>query len=291
MPKHLFSQVDVFCGAPWGGNPLAVVHDAVDDQGEPLDTDLMQAFARWTNLSETTFLLPPTVSEADYRVRIFTPHAELPFAGHPTLGSCRAWLAVGGRPRVDGVALQQCEAGLVRVRHRGDRLAFAAPPLTRSGPVEASTGEAVVSALGVGDEEVLDMQWIVNGPQWLGVLLRDAEAVLDVRPDAAALRALDGVEVGVVGRHPKGAEADFEVRAFTPGSTPPEDPATGSLQAGLAQWLIGAGVAPSSYLAAQGTVIGRVGRVQIERERKGGEDVVWVGGQTTLRVAGAVDLT
>ncbi|MGB7448724.1 MAG: PhzF family phenazine biosynthesis protein [Ornithinimicrobium sp.] len=291
MPKHLFSQVDVFCGSPFRGNPVAVVHDAVDDQGEDLDPGLMRAFSRWTNLSETTFLLPPTDPRADYRLRILTPHGELPFAGHPTLGSCRAWLAVGGKPASEGRVVQQCEAGVVTVRHRGEELAFAAPPLSRSGPPEAPLREAVLSALGLSEDHVLDMEWVVNGPQWLGVLLPDAEAVLAARPDAMALQALGGAKIGLIGRHRAGAEADFEVRAFSPGSSLPEDPATGSLQAGLAQWLIGAGIAPPSYRAAQGTVIDRTGRVWIEQERTGDDNVVWVGGQTALRVAGAVDLT
>jgi len=291
MPKHLFSQVDVFCGAPFRGNPVAVVHDALDEHGADLRTDLMQAFARWTNLSETTFLLPPTDADADYRLRIFTPETELPFAGHPTLGSARAWLAVGGRPSRSGVVVQQTETGLVPVRDRGDELAFVAPPLTRTGQPEASLREAVVRAIGVQEEQVRGMQWVVNGPQWLGVLLSDADAVLSARPDFPAIQALGGVEVGLIGPHLVGGDADYEVRALCSGTAVPEDPATGSLQAGLAQWLIGDGLAPTSYVAAQGTAVGRTGRVTLEQQPWEGKDVVWVGGQTALRVAGAVDLT
>lgn len=313
MPKHLFSQVDVFSAQPMLGNPVAVVHDAIDENGEDLDTAVMQALARWTNLSETTFVLPPGDPRADYRLRIFTPGGELPFAGHPTLGSCRAWLAVGGVPRDGRVIVQECDAGLVRIRRDGEQLAFAAPPLTRFGPPEDALRAGVITALGVRAEHVLDMSWVVNGPQWLGVLLRDAQSVLDLTPDFAAISALGDVEVGVVGAFPARSElsdpsdvaeaghADFEVRAFCPGFGMDEDPVTGSLQAGLAQWLIGAGVAPRAYVAAQGTRLGRAGRVTIDADPAatgggvdgggdGGPDI-WVGGAAVLRIAGAIDLS
>ncbi|HKJ11457.1 MAG TPA: PhzF family phenazine biosynthesis protein [Ornithinimicrobium sp.] len=293
MPKHLFSQVDVFCGERLRGNPVAVVHDALDDDGAEIDAGLMQAFARWTNLSETTFLLPPTDPGADYRLRIFTPAHELPFAGHPTLGSARAWLATGGVPRTAGVVVQQCGAGLVRVRRREGALAFAAPALLRSGPPENALRRAVTAALRVEPSAVVDSSWLVNGPRWLGLLLRDAATVLALRPDFGAIEAIGEVEVGVIGPHGPEAEADYEVRAFCPGAGVDEDPVTGSLQAGLAQWLTASGRAPDRYVAAQGSVVGRAGRVSVELDRDPGQgrDVVWVGGETVLRVAGAVDLT
>lgn len=312
MPKHLFSQVDVFSSQPMLGNPVAVVHDAVGDDGKDLDTQVMQAVAVWTNLSETTFVLPPRDPAADYRLRIFTPGGELPFAGHPTLGSCRAWLAVGGVPRDGRMIVQECEAGLVRIRRDGERLAFAAPPMTRSGPPDEELRAAVIAALGVSEKWVLDMSWVVNGPNWLGVRLDDAQAVLDLTPDFAAISALGegespGVEVGVVGAYPRSGGpdgADFEVRAFCPGFGMDEDPVTGSLQAGLAQWLIGTGVAPRSYMAVQGTALGRAGRVSIDAESgasgqtpsgvtAGPDEIedIWVGGEAVLRIAGAIDLS
>ncbi|MGB3764759.1 MAG: PhzF family phenazine biosynthesis protein [Ornithinimicrobium sp.] len=306
MSKHLFSQVDVFAGEPMRGNPVAVVHDAVTQDGHDLPTEEMQAFARWTNLSETTFVLPPQDPSADYRLRIFTPGGELPFAGHPTLGSCRAWLAVGGAPADTNVIVQECTAGLVRIRQDAGRLAFAAPPLVRSGPPQADLRDAVTRSLGLRDDEVISMSWVANGPNWLGVLLRDAATVLAVRPDFVAMRALGGVEVGIIGPHEPDGPADYEVRAFCPDLGMPEDPVTGSLQAGLAQWLVGAGVAPDRYVAAQGTVLGRAGRVYVDAERIQVADVgdaehdggashhdvlgdIWMGGDTMLRVAGAVD--
>ncbi len=268
------------------GNPVAVIHDSVRGDGSDLDVAQMLEIARWTNLSETTFVLPPTGELADYRLRIFTPGGELPFAGHPTLGSARAWLAVGGVSRDPDVIVQECAAGLIRIRRSGERLAFAAPPLVRSGPVEGGLAERVRRVLGVEPEEVREMSWVANGPNWLGVLLPDAQTVLGLEPDFVALEALDGVEVGVIGPQPDADPTDFEVRAFCPGLGMPEDPVTGSLQAGLAQWLIGAELAPSAYVAAQGTVLGRAGKVHIE---VAGEDI-WVGGDAVLRVAGAIDL-
>jgi PhzF family phenazine biosynthesis protein len=274
-PSRPFRQVDVFSPEPLRGNPVAVVHDA-DGLGE----EQMAAFARWTNLSETTFLLRPTVAEADYRLRIWTPGGELPFAGHPTLGSAHAWLEAGGSPAGEHV-VQECGAGLVRVR-RGDRLAFEAPPLTRSGPVDAADVGRICRALRISEADVVDCAWIDNGPGWVGVLLADADAVLALQPDWAAF---DGLDIGVVGVHRPGGPADVEVRAFCPGLGITEDPVTGSLNAGLAQWLAG-GRLPSSYVAAQGTVLQRSGRVHLRLERQ----TVWVGGDTTTTVSGSVVL-
>ena len=269
-----FSQVDVFTSVPMLGNPLAVVHDAAG-----LSDAQLASLARWTNLSETTFLLPPKDTSADYLVRIFTPLSELPFAGHPTLGSCHAWLAAGGKPKNPRHVVQECGIGLVRVRRDGERLAFAAPPLRRSGPVAAPERASVLEALRLAPDAVRDMQWVENGPPWIGVLLPDAQAVLDLKPDYAALR---GLAVGAVGPYPKGAACAFEVRAFT--RTGVEDPVTGSLNAGLALWLIGAGIAPQRYVASQGTRLQRNGRVYVERV---GEDT-WIGGAVCPVVSGTI---
>ncbi len=278
MPIRPFRQVDVFGSAGYDGNPLAVVHDAAD-----LDPVEMQRFASWTGLSETTFLLPATQPGADYRVRIFTPREELPFAGHPTLGSAHAWLEGGGQPRSLGVVWQECAAGLIPVRPEGMQLAFAAPPLTRFEPVEEDLVGRIATGLGLGRADVLGAQWLVNGPRWIGVRLASAEQVLAVQVDAAALA---GLEIGLVGPHPSGADADFEVRALLPGQSVAEDPVTGSLNAGLALWLIGDGVAPAHYVAAQGTVLGRAGRVQVDLK----DGTIWIGGRVVTAITGSVDL-
>lgn len=277
-----FSQVDVFTAEPWLGNPVAVVHDA-----DGVTDEQMAAFARWTNLSETTFLLTPTTAAADYRLRIFTPGGELPFAGHPTLGSAHAWLQAGGVPRESGMLVQECGAGLVSVRDSGSRLAFKAPPLIRSGPVDDTTLATVVAALHLPDGALVAAESVDNGPGWLGLLLDSAETVLGIRADLPALGTL---EIGAIGPY---AAADvartgaaYEVRAICPGLGPGEDPVTGSLNAGLAQWLIRTGRAPTAYVASQGTVLGRRGRVRISTE---GEDV-WVGGDTVTCVTGRVAL-
>jgi PhzF family phenazine biosynthesis protein len=275
-----FRQVDVFGSTPLGGNPVAVVHDA-----EGLTDEQMQRFARWTNLSETTFLLPPTTLEADYRLRIFTPSAELPFAGHPTIGSAHAWLESGGSPRAADRVVQECGAGLVPLRRPAGpgegRLAFAAPPLVRSGPVAEADRVAVLTPLGLTDDDVVDMAWVDNGPGWVGVLLRDADAVLALEPDFYALHH----DVGVVGVRDAGDTA-CEVRALCPmGSGITEDPVTGSLNAGIAQWLSGT-VLPPSYVAAQGTVIGRSGRVHVETDG----DTIWIGGDARTVVRGEVSI-
>jgi len=273
-----FAQGDVFTDAPLLGYPLAVVHGA-----DALDEARMQAFAQWTHLSETTFLLAPTDPAADYRVRIFTPGGELPFAGHPTLGSCHAWLERGGVPRRAGQVVQQCAVGLVDIRAEAGRTAFAAPPL-RMSEVEGPLLARVLQALGLERSAVLASQWLDNGPRWLGLLLRDAAAVLALAPDHAALRGL--AKVGVVGAYPSGSECAFELRAFASMVGIAEDPVTGSLNAGVAEWLIGSGRAPERYLAAQGAKLGRAGRVHVSRE----EGRFWIGGSSVSCIRGEVRL-
>jgi PhzF family phenazine biosynthesis protein len=270
MPAYAFSQVDVFGTRGLDGNPLAVVHAA-----EGLDDAQLQRFARWTGLSETAFLLPPTTEEADYRVRIFTIEEELPFAGHPTLGSAYAWLRAGGQSRSNARIVQECGAGLVRVRRTPDGLAFASPPLIRSGPVDEEDVEHVASVLGIARAEIVDAAWAANGPGWVGVLLGSAEEVLALRPGFVDL------DVGVAGLHPDGV---LEVRAFFPkdGSTV-EDPVTGSLNASLAEWLIGSGRLSAPYLAHQGTALGRAGRVHVTQDAEAG---IWVAGGTVTCVSG-----
>jgi PhzF family phenazine biosynthesis protein len=267
--SHQFRQVDVFGSGPLTGNPVAVVHDADD-----LDEEQMQLFAQWTNLSETTFLLEPTSADADYRLRIFTPSRELPFAGHPTLGSAHAWLEAGGGPR-RAALVQECGAGLVTIQ-RGERLEFEAPPLVREGPVDESDLATITDALGITRGDIVDARWIDNGPGWVGVLLEDAHAVLRLAPDLLKLKDLD---VGVAGLwRDGGSDAQVEVRAFDRST---EDPVTGSLNASLGQWLAGS-VLPEQYVAAQGTAIGRRGRVHVRREG----DAVWVGGDTVTTLRG-----
>jgi PhzF family phenazine biosynthesis protein len=274
--SHSFRQVDVFTSEPLRGNPVAVVHDA-----DGLDDAAMQRFAHWTNLSETTFLLTPESPEADYRVRIFTPSEELPFAGHPTLGTCHAWLEAGGRSRDPEVVVQECRVGLVPVRRTAAGLAFAAPALLRSGPVDDALVEHLVEVLGIDPAAVVDAAWVDNGPGWVGVLLGSAEEVLALRPQGVDL------DIGVVGAHPEGSTEAFEVRAFfMVGDSVIEDPVTGSLNAGLAQWLLGSGRATAPYVASQGTVLGRRGRVHVTQDETG----VWVGGGTLTVLCGEVSL-
>ena len=271
-----FRQVDVFTTTPYTGNPVAVVLEA-----DGLSADQMQRFANWTNLSETTFVLPPSAPGADYLVRIFTPQAELPFAGHPTLGTCHAWLSHDGPAQAE-VVVQQCAAGLIPVRRTADGLAFAAPPLVRSGPAEESLVRRLASMLGIDRADILEAEWADNGPGWVAVLLRDADAVLRLRP------GLVDLSVGVVGAYPEGSPHAFEVRAFFPkqGATA-EDPVTGSLNASLAQWLLRAGRARAPYVASQGTALGRAGRVHVSSEPDGS---IWVGGGTVTCVEGQVEL-
>lgn len=278
-----FQQVDVFTETPHRGNPLAVVLD-----GSGLSTEVMQQFTDWTNLSECTFLLPPTeaglAAGADYQVRIFCPGRELPFAGHPTLGSCHAWLAAGGLPQGKHV-VQECGVGLVPIKRDGERLAFAAPPLRRSGPLDEADVTLIAHGLGLTRDEIVAHAWCENGPPWRGVMLRSAEKVLAVRPDATVLA---GMEIGVVGSQPAGSDTAFEVRAFFhTKQTLCEDPVTGSLNAALAQWLIGAGLAPERYVAAQGTALARQGRVRVERDAAG---TIWIGGASHTCIEGQVRL-
>jgi len=272
-----FTQLDVFTAEPLKGNPLAVVHDA---QG--LSDAQMAAFARWTNLSETTFLLPPTQAGADYRVRIFTPDRELPFAGHPTLGSCHAWLAAGGRAQRDGEVVQECGVGLVRVRRDATRLAFAAPPLRRSGEVDEATLAQIARCLKIPRDAIRASNWVSNGPHWVAVMLGSREELLALQPDFAAMGEL---ELGVVAPWP-GGTADMEVRAFVPTLGVQEDPVTGSLNAGLAQWLIGSGAMPPRYVASQGTAMGRAGRVHVEQR----DGDIWIGGDSVALIEGSVSL-
>ncbi|MEO6362596.1 MAG: PhzF family phenazine biosynthesis protein [Caldimonas sp.] len=273
-----FSQVDVFTDVALRGNALAVVHGA-----DPLSSERMQEFARWTHLSETSFLLAASDPGADYRVRIFTPGEELPFAGHPTLGSCHAWLEAGGRPLVAGQVTQQCGVGRVTIRLGDGEAAFAAPPL-RSEPVDEAALADVLAALGLHRRDVQAARWLDNGPKWLGLVLASADAVLAVEPDHAALRTL--AKVGLIGVHAPGSPFGFEVRAFAPSTGVDEDPVTGSLNAAFAGWLVEAGLAPPRYVAAQGQRRGRAGRVSIACE--GG--TVWVGGSSVTCIRGMVSL-
>ncbi len=272
-----FAQVDVFASEPYSGNPLAVVVDA-----EGLEPTEMQRFARWTNLSETTFLLPPTDPRADYRVRIFTPTEELPFAGHPTLGSAHAWSSNGGVPASADVIVQECGVGLVKVRVTESGLAFAAPPLLRGGPVDDPTIDEIADSLGIERGAIVDAAWVDNGPGWIGVLLGSASEVLAIRP--REIRR----SVGVVGAHQAGSKFAYEVRAFySSGGVTVEDPVTGSLNASVAQWLIASGRHVPPYLASQGSVIGHAGVVRVSTDGSGG---VWIGGTTVTRVSGTIDI-
>lgn len=291
MKTRAFKQVDVFTAKPYYGNPLAVVLD-----GSGLSTEEMQHFTNWTNLSEATFLLPPTHPQADYKVRIFCPGRELLFAGHPTLGSCHAWLQAGGKPKAEFV-VQECGIGLVRLRQSSEggraRIAFAAPPRLKMGPLPEADVDLIAHGLGLKRADILHHAWCDNGPNWRGVMLASQEQVLALRPDGAVLAGLDiGVvgpvrKVGVVGATGDGAECAFEIRAFFPGNNGLcEDPVTGSLNAAVAQWLIGAGLAPPSYVAAQGTALGRAGRVHVNQV---GDDI-WIGGHSVTCVDGTVAL-
>jgi PhzF family phenazine biosynthesis protein len=274
--RRPFAQVDVFTEVPYLGNAVAVVLD-----GAGLETEEMQRLAHWTNLSETTFVLAPEDPAADYRVRIFTPVAELPFAGHPTLGTCHAWLE--RRDAAPDTIVQECAAGLVPVRRTPDGLAFAAPPLLRSGPIDAALLEQVAAVLRIDAAEIVDAQWADNGPGWIAVLLESAEAVLALTPGF-----IGDLDIGVAGPSLPGAEEAFEVRAFFPkDGTTVEDPVTGSFNASLAQWLLSTNRATAPYVAQQGSALGRRGRVHVTRDDDG---AVWVGGGTVTCVAGAIEL-
>jgi PhzF family phenazine biosynthesis protein len=283
VTRFSFSQVDVFGSESLDGNPVAVVHDAED-----LTDDQMAAFASWTNLSETTFLLPPTGGAADYRLRIFTPAEELPFAGHPTLGSAHAWLEAGGVPASEARIVQECGVGLIHLRRGTGGLAFRAPEFLREGDVDEQTLARAVAALGIPRERVLRSHWIDNGPGWLGLQLASADDVLDLRPDFVAM---SGLEIGVIGAYDDARRAelgaDHEVRAFCPGFSIPEDPVTGSLNAGFALWLVRAGHLRGDFVTRQGTALGRDGRVRIETDEAGD---IWVGGTSRTLVEGTLTL-
>jgi PhzF family phenazine biosynthesis protein len=289
MNNRPFKQVDVFTDRAYYGNPLGVVLDSTG-----LSQEQMQHFTNWTNLSECTFLLPPTHADADYKVRIFCPGRELPFAGHPTLGTCHAWLEAGGKPKAAHI-VQECGVGLVKIKRdaASGRLAFAAPPLIKSGPLDEADVVLIAQGLQIDRSDIVAHAWCDNGPKWRGVMLRSASHVLALKPDATILAGLDiGVvgprgKVGVVGAQHDSDETQFEVRAFFPGNNGmTEDPVTGSLNAGIAQWLIGAGLAPTRYVAAQGTALARAGRVHVEQE---GADI-WIGGASVTCINGKVSI-
>ncbi|OCR21480.1 phenazine biosynthesis protein PhzF [Pseudomonas syringae] len=280
MSRFHFKQIDVFSKHTLLGNPLAVVLRA-----DELSDARMAAFARWTNLSETTFVLEPVDPHADYRVRIFTTTQELPFAGHPTLGSCHAWLESGGQPKGEEI-IQECGIGLVRIRRQGTQLGFTAPPLLRSEAVEAPLLERIRSGMGLSEGAILEARWVDNGAGWLALRLADRATVLALQPDYAQLA---GLAIGVFAPWEPlrdGDEAQFEVRAFIAGDGMPEDPVTGSLNAGIAQWLLGAGLAPDTYVVSQGTAMGRQGRVHVERV---GDDI-WIGGEAVTCIDGTLEL-
>lgn len=279
MASHEFQQVDVFAPTILRGNPVAVVRDADD-----LDTPTMAAIARWINLSETAFLLRTTDPDADYRVRFFAPGGELPFAGHPTLGTAHAWLEWGGRPRRLGRIVQECGIGAVQLRDSGTELAFRAPELLRSGEVDGVTLVRALASLGVAVNEVVHAQWIDNGPGWLGVVLPSAGHVLGVRPDFTAMGEL---RVGLLGPYGTDGPADYEVRAFEPSLVAGEDPVTGSLIAGFAIWLTRAGLAPPDFTVQQGTAVQRAGRAHVSTDA---DDVVWVGGPSHTIISGTLSV-
>jgi PhzF family phenazine biosynthesis protein len=272
-----FAQVDVFSTEAYLGNPVAVVLD-----GEGLSAERMQRVARWTNLSETTFVLPPSSPDADYRLRIFTPGGELPFAGHPTLGSAHAWLEHGGSPREAARIVQECTAGLVAVRRDGDALSFAAPPLIREGELDEQFLQQIVGVLGVDRDQVIDSQWVDNGPGWAVVRLRTASEVLALEPD---LSLLPTAMIGAIGFHPEGREHTLEMRTFAPGVGVAEDPVCGSMNASVGQWLTSTGATPRAYRVSQGTRVGRAGSVEVSADADG---TVWVGGRTVTCIRGTI---
>lgn len=272
-----FAQVDVFSATPYLGNPVAVVLD-----GTGLADEQMQRLARWTNLSETTFVLPPTVAEADYRLRIFTPGGELPFAGHPTLGSARAWLDNGGTPRHASRVVQECAAGLISVRRGDGLLSFAAPPLVRDGALDEEFVDEIVAAFGITRDHVIAHQWVDNGPGWAVVQLHTAEDVLALEPD---LSGIPTAMIGAIGAYPEGSAHAFELRTFAPGVGVPEDPVCGSMNASVGQWLTATGAAPATYRVSQGTRMGRAGTIEVAADADG---TVWVGGAATCYIHGTI---
>ena len=273
--QRRFAQVDVFSAAPYLGNPVAVILDA-----EGLQDSDMRRIARWTNLSETTFVLPPATPGADYRLRIFTPGAELPFAGHPTLGSAHAWLEQGGTPQTPGRLVQECGAGLVEVRRRAGLLSFAAPPTRRSGDIEPEYLAQIVAAFGIDPGQVLAHQWVDNGPGWAVVRLATAREVLDLNPDLSRIPA---AMVGAIGAYPDASEHAFELRTFAPGVGVPEDPVCGSMNAAVAQWFLRTAAVQGGYRVSQGRRVHRAGDVTITSDPDG---TVWVGGNTTTLLRG-----
>jgi len=281
MTAYPFQMIDVFGDGAFAGNPLAVIATPHD-----LDLETMQRITRWLNLSETTFLLPPTDPAADYRVRIFTLDRELPFAGHPTLGTCHAWLSAGGVPRESGTVVQECGAGLVRLRRDEAGLAFAAPALIRSGPVDDDKRREIASILGITADDILDAAWVDNGPGWVAVLLGSAEAVLAIEP---ARHHPTRIEIGVVGFHPPGSPEVYEIRSLFSDAFGAllEDPVTGSLNASVAQWLLGTSRVSAPYVASQGTRLGRRGRIRVDRDAEG---QVWIGGNTATMFSGTAEI-
>ena len=279
--RRRFSQVDVFAAANCTGNPVAVVLDS-----QNLDDDDLKRFSVWTNLSECTFVYPPSDPAADYRVRIFSLNTELPFAGHPTLGTARAWLEAGGVPKDSNRIVQECGIGLVDIQIEGQRLAFSAPELLRSGPVDDSLLNDLIDILGVKSEQVIDAEWLDNGPGWVGLLLDNATSVLNLKPDAS--KHPGRWDIGVIAPSDTGADTAFELRAFfTEGHEPlREDPMTGSLNASAAQWLISSGRASAPYVASQGTAMGRNGRIYISQV----DANLWVGGESNVVISGFVNL-
>lgn len=274
-----FAQVDVFSSTPYLGNPVAIIID-----GSGLNTDDMQRVARWTNLSETTFLLPPTNPQADYRVRIFTPGGELPFAGHPTLGSAHAWLEAGGTPLSADCVVQECTAGLINVRRGSGILSFAAPATQRTGDLESDYLAQIVTAFGIREDQVLSHQWVDNGPGWAVIRLRTAQEVLDLEPD---LSQIPTAMIGAIGAYPEGSEHAYEMRTFAPAVGIVEDPVCGSMNASVGQWLIGTGAVPSTYRVSQGSRLGRAGDITITADDDG---TVWVGGATTTCFRGTAKI-
>ncbi|POH58591.1 PhzF family phenazine biosynthesis protein [Arthrobacter glacialis] len=279
MSDFAFAQVDVFSSSAYLGNPVAVVLAA-----DGLTDEAMQRVARWTNLSETTFILQPTTPEADYRLRIFTPGGELPFAGHPTLGSAHAWLERGGSPRSGEHVIQECAAGLIELRRNGDALSFAAPPTLRSGPVEESYVTDIASAFGIDRDLILDHQWVDNGPGWAVVRLATAAEVLALEPD---LSRIPEAMIGVLGACPEGSEHAFELRTFAPGVGVAEDPVCGSMNASVGQWLTSTETEPTSYRVSQGARVGRAGNIEVSTDANG---KVWVGGSTITCIRGTITL-
>ncbi|NID05618.1 PhzF family phenazine biosynthesis protein [Luteibacter jiangsuensis] len=277
MTRHAFRQLDVFSDRPLGGNPLAVVFDA-----DSLDDATMAALARWTQLSETVFLQSPSDPRADYRVRIFSPRGEMPFAGHPTLGACHAWLAAGGQPKATEI-VQECGIGLVPIRRDGGVLSFRAPPLRSDAPLEAPLRERIASGLGLAVNDLVDARWVDNGAGWCAVLLREPGRLHRLSPDPVAL---DGLKIGVVANGGPAPDTAFEVRALVFAGGMLEDPATGSLNAGIAVWFAQAGLAPDRYVIAQGRALGRDARIHVAREG----DALWIGGRVAECIEGRISL-